>query len=105
MRDDTIVVQATAKEIIHEDVEMLRRFGAAFLTVVFELPLSDVTVVDGGKAVLECRRGHVACRQRRTDGYQIVFTADGWCHLIIRDVMLKDEAKYTVRAVNEAGSR
>ena len=45
----------TAKEIIHDDVEMLRRFGAAFLTVVFELPLSDVTVVDGEKAVLECR--------------------------------------------------
>jgi len=45
----------TAREIIHEDVEMLRRFGAASLTVVFELPLSDVTVVDGARAVLECR--------------------------------------------------
>jgi len=45
----------TAKEIIHEDVEMLRRFGAASLTVVFEMPLSDVTVVDGEKAVLDCR--------------------------------------------------
>jgi len=54
MREDTIVEQDTAKEIIHEDVEMLRRFGAAFLTVVFELPLSDVTVVDGEKAVLDC---------------------------------------------------
>jgi len=31
------------------------RFGAAFLAVVFELPLSDVTVVDGERAVLECR--------------------------------------------------
>ena len=31
------------------------RFVAAFLTVVFELPLSDVTVVDGEKAVLDCR--------------------------------------------------
>jgi len=31
------------------------RFCAASLTVVFELPLSDVTVVDGEKAVLECR--------------------------------------------------
>ena len=31
------------------------RFGAASLTVVFELPLSDVTVVDGEKAVLDCR--------------------------------------------------
>jgi len=30
------------------------RFGAAFLTVVFELPRSDVTVVDGEKAVLDC---------------------------------------------------
>ena len=44
----------TAKEITHDDVEMLRRFGAASLTVVFELPLSDVTVVDGEKAVLDC---------------------------------------------------
>jgi len=42
------VEQAIAKEITHEDVEMVRRF-------VFELPLSDVTVVDGEKAVLECR--------------------------------------------------
>ena len=31
------------------------RFGAASLTVVSERPLSDVTVVDGEKAVLECR--------------------------------------------------
>ena len=54
MREDTVVEQATAREIIHEDVEMLRRFGAAFLTVVFELSLSDVTVVDGEKAVLDC---------------------------------------------------
>ena len=67
--------QATAKEIIHEDVEMVRRFGAEFHRVdesyvselslmapVFELPLSDVTVVDGEKAVLECR---VVRRQRR----------------------------------------
>ena len=39
-----------------------RRFGAAFLTVVFELPLSDVTVVDGEKAVLDCRHGYVVRR-------------------------------------------
>jgi len=55
MREDTIVEQDTTKEIIHEDVEILRRFGAASLTVVFEMPLSDVTVVDGEKAVLDCR--------------------------------------------------
>jgi len=30
------------------------RFVAASLTVVFDLPLSDVTVVDGERAVLEC---------------------------------------------------
>ena len=41
---------------------------------------------------------------RQTDDYQIVFTADGWCRFIIRDVMLGDEAEYTVRAVNEAGT-
>jgi len=50
MREDIIVEQATAKEITHEDVEMVRRF-------VFELQLSGVTVVDGEKAVLEC---HIA---------------------------------------------
>jgi len=48
IREDTIVVQATAGEIIHEDVEMVRRF-------VFELPLSGVPVVDGERTVLECR--------------------------------------------------
>ena len=41
---------------------------------------------------------------RQTGDCRIVFTADGWCRLIIRDVMLKDEAEYTVRAVNEAGT-
>ena len=30
MREDTIVEQATATEIIHEDVGMVRRFGAEF---------------------------------------------------------------------------
>jgi len=55
MREDTVVEQTTAREIIHEDVEMLHQFGAASLTVVFEMPLSDVTVVDGEKAVLDCR--------------------------------------------------
>ena len=39
-----------------------------------------------------------------TGDCRIVFTADGWCRLIIRDVMLKDEADYTVRVVNEAGT-
>ena len=47
MCEDTIVEQAIAKEITHEVVEMVRRY-------VFELPLSDVTVVDGEKAVLDC---------------------------------------------------
>ena len=68
MREDTIAEQATAKKITHEDVEMVRRFGAEFrradesyvsalslMVPVFELPLSDVTVVDGEKAVFECR--------------------------------------------------
>jgi len=49
------VASTTAKEITHDDVEMVRRFGAAFQKVVFELPLSDVTVVDGEKTVLGCR--------------------------------------------------
>ena len=48
MRGGPIVERATAKEITHDDVEMVRRF-------VFELPRSDVTVVDGERAVLECR--------------------------------------------------
>ena len=127
MREDTIVEQATANEITHEDVEMVRRFGAEFrradesyvsalslMAPVFELPLSDVTVVDGEKAVLECRVAATPAAEvtwyvdnveiRQTDDYQIVFTADGWCRLIIRDNMLEDEAEYTVRAVNEAGT-
>jgi len=35
---------------------------------------------------------------------QVVYTRDGWCRLIIRDVMLDDEGEYTVKAVNEAGT-
>jgi len=93
MREDTIV----------------RRFGAEFrrdgsyvsalslMAPVFELPLSDVTVVDGEKAVFECRVTATPAAEvawyvdnveiRQTDDYQVVFTADGWCRLIIRDVM------------------
>ena len=76
---------------------------ASLMAPVFELPLSDVTIVDGEKAVLECR---VAATPAAEVTWYVdnVFTADGWCRLIIRDVMLKDEAEYTVRAVNEAGT-
>jgi len=35
---------------------------------------------------------------------QMVYTSDGWCRLVIRDVMLEDEGEYTVKAVNEAGT-
>ena len=84
-----------------EDVEMVRRFGAEFRRA--------------DEAVLECRVAATPAAEvawyvdnveiRQTDDYQIVFTADGWCRrLIIRDVMLDDEAEYTVRAVNEAGT-
>ena len=76
---------ATAKEITHEDVEMVRRFGAAFLTVVFELPLSDVTVVDGERAAFDCRVTATPAAEvpwyvdnvefRQTDDCRIVFTA------------------------------
>ena len=116
MREDTIVEQATAKEITQEDVEMVRRFSAEFrradesyvsalslMAPVFELPLSDVTIVDGEKAVLECRVAATPAAEV-TWCVDNVFTADGWCRLIIRDDMLKDEAEYTVRAVNEAGT-
>ena len=73
-----------------------------------------MTIVDGEKAVLECRVTATPAAEVAwyvdnveiclTDDYQIVFTADGWCRLIIRDVMLDDEAEYTVQAVNEAGT-
>ena len=93
-------------DIMREDT-IVRRF-------VFELPLSGVTVVDGEKAVLECRVAVTPAAEvtwyvenveiRQTGDCRIVFTADGWCRLIIRDDMLKNEAECTVRAVNEAGT-
>ena len=45
--EPAVVERYRFKEITHEDVEMVRQFGAASFTVVFELPLSDATVVDG----------------------------------------------------------
>ena len=106
---------------------MVHRLGAEFrradesfvsalslMAPVFELPLSDVTVADGEKAVLECRVAAAPAAEmtwyvdnveiRQTDDYQIVYTSDGWCRLVIRDVMLEDEGEYTVKAVNEAGT-
>jgi len=106
---------------------MVHRFGAEFrradeshvsalslMAPVFELPLSDVVVVDGCKAVLECRVAATPAAEltwyvdnveiRQTDDYQVMYTQDGWCRLVIRDVMLEDEGEYTVKAVNEAGT-
>jgi len=59
---------------------MLRRcrFGAASITVVFEMPLSDVTVIDGEKAVLECRVA-VAPAAEVTWYVDTSFTVRGLC--------------------------
>ena len=78
--EDTIVEQATAKEITHDDVGSVRRS--------LQSSLSCVTVVDDGKAVLECVLNasitpaaavtwHVEICQ--SDDCQTIFTADGWC--------------------------
>jgi hypothetical protein len=125
MQDDTVVEQATAKEITHEDLE-IQRLGSEFrradesfvsalslMAPVFELPLSDVTVVDGEKAVLECRVAATPSAEvtwfvdnveiRRSEEVEVTYTEDGWCRLVIKDVMVADEGEYTVKAVNEAG--
>jgi len=108
-------------------VQMVERLGAelrradeshvsalSLMAPVFELPLSDVVVVDGRKALLECRVAATPAAEltwyvdnveiRQTDDYQMIYTEDGWCRLVIRDVMLEDEGEYTVKAVNEAGT-
>jgi len=106
--------------MVHRYGAELRRADASYVSAlsqmapVFELPLSDVVVVDGEKAVLECRVAATPAAElswyvdnveiRQKDDYQIVVTSDGWCRLVIRDVMLEDEGEYTVRAVNEAGT-
>jgi len=56
MSADTIVEQRTRPGSSFTRTSTLDRirFVAAFLTVVFGLPLSDVTVVDGEKVVLQC---------------------------------------------------
>ena len=75
-------------------------FHRADESYVFELPLSDVTVVDGEKAVLVCRVTVTPAAEvtwyvenveiRQTGDCGIVFTADGWGR--------------PVRTVNEAGT-
>jgi len=66
----------------------VQQFAVASLTAsVFERQLSDVMVVDGERAVLDCRVTVTPAAEvtwyvenveiRQTDGYQIVFTADG----------------------------
>ena len=75
--------------------QMVRRFGAelrradesyvsalSLMAPVFELPLSDVVVVDGHKAVLECRVAAAPAAEvtwyvdnveiRLTDDYQVI---------------------------------
>jgi len=85
----------------------------AFMAPVFELPLSDVTVNDGQRAILECRVIGTP-RPRVTwyvDGQKIEKTEyiemtyeDGRCTLVIFDTMMSDEGEYTVQAVNDAGT-
>ena len=76
------VASTTAKEITYEDVEMVRRFGAAFLTVVFELPLSDVTVVDGENAVLECRVATTPAAEVTWYVENVEISQTGDCHIV-----------------------
>ena len=80
---------------------------------VFEIPLSDVTVVDGERAILECVvSGHpVPVVSWYADGQEIKQSADfrismvnGICTLEINGVLPEDEGEYTVKAVNDAGT-
>ena len=86
----------------------------SMMAPVFELPLSDVTIVDGQKAVLECRinampRAEVTwfvdgVEIRQSEDFRMISTDDGWYRLIIEDTLVEDDGEYTVKAVNEAGS-
>jgi hypothetical protein len=105
----------------------VRKFGSEFqradesfvsalslMAPVFELPLSDVTVSDGESAVLECRVVSTPSAEitwyvdgieiRQSTEFQMTYSEDGWCRLVISDTMSEDEGEYTVKAVNEAGS-
>jgi titin len=85
----------------------------AFMAPVFELPLSDVTVMDGQRAVLECRvigtpRPSVTwyvdgIEIKKSEDFEITYE-EGRSLLIIFDTMMEDEGEYTVKAVNEAGT-
>jgi Immunoglobulin I-set domain len=97
-----------------------RRIDASFVSAmsmmapVFEMPLSDVTVVDGERATLECRLTATPKAEvtwyidgeeiRQSEEFRMTSTADGWYRLIIEDTLVEDEGEYTVKAVNEAGT-
>ena len=87
--------------------------ATTMMAPAFNLPLSDVTVTDGDKALLEC---HVSGIPRpevtwSIDGQEIKPSADfivtheaSVCMLQILDVLPEDEGEYSVMAVNEAGT-
>ena len=87
--------------------------ATSMMAPVFRIPLSDVTVGDGDRALLEC---HVAGNPRPSVewfverqpiraslDFQMTYEA-GVCMLLVTDVLPEDEGEYSVRAVNDAGT-
>lgn len=115
--------QQQVTEVVREEVEIItkkddKKYRTEISTVslmapVFEIPLSDVTVFDGEKAVLECRVTgvpmpevvwYVDNEQVRTSEDIKVIYEDGNCYLEINDVLQDDEGEYKVKAINDAGT-
>ena len=87
--------------------------AVSLLAPVFEIPLCDVTVVDGEKATLECRVSAQPTPEitwycenqeiKTSQDFRILYE-EGMCTLDIMDVLPDDEGEYKVKAVNEAGT-
>lgn len=121
-RHETVEIITKPKQEKHVTIEsrviestprVSEHSAVALMAPVFEIPLSDVTVVDGEKATLECRVTGTPtpsitwfCENQEVKASQDIrmLYEEGMCSLDIVDVLPEDEGEYRVEAVNEAGS-
>jgi hypothetical protein len=114
--EEVEVIKKPVEEVIEsEEIAPAAKAPTAkqLMAPVFEIPLSDVTVVDGERAYLEARvtgvpmpiiTWYVDATEVKPSQDVRVFYEDGLCVLDIADTLPEDEGEYTIKAVNEAGT-
>ena len=119
--------QQEVTEVVREEVEVIQKaeiqkeisktfkteITQELMAPVFEIPLSDVTALDGERTMLKCHLTGVPKPEvtwyvdneiiKESQDIKIMYE-EGICTLEIVDVIPEDEGEYKVKAVNDAGT-